>query len=82
MTEWKASLRATKVMLPDLAFLWYSAMNARGVRVVKSVAILGLAPHCAASERLSSKPFALERRELPCISPIVLLRRMPRSDFC
>eukprot|EP00959_Pyramimonas_sp_CCMP1952_P082394 1721598-Pyramimonas_sp.AAC.1 len=45
VTEWKASLRCRKVMLQDLDLFWQSLMKARLVWVMKSVAILGRAPH-------------------------------------
>eukprot|EP00959_Pyramimonas_sp_CCMP1952_P078750 1646298-Pyramimonas_sp.AAC.1 len=49
---------------------------------MKSVAILGRAPHWVASRSSGSRPFKRERRNLPCTLPMVLLSSMPRSDFC
>eukprot|EP00959_Pyramimonas_sp_CCMP1952_P449955 9421251-Pyramimonas_sp.AAC.2 len=56
ITDWKASLRSRKVMLRDLAVHWQPAMNAREARVIKSVAIIGRAPHCVASSKFGSEP--------------------------
>eukprot|EP00959_Pyramimonas_sp_CCMP1952_P134318 2810066-Pyramimonas_sp.AAC.1 len=78
MTEWKASLRSRRVMLRDLDLLWQSLMKARLVWVMKSVAILGRAPHWVASRGSGSRPFTRERRKLLCILPMVLLSRLPR----
>eukprot|EP00959_Pyramimonas_sp_CCMP1952_P253729 5300944-Pyramimonas_sp.AAC.1 len=49
---------------------------------MKPAAILGRAPRCVASNKLGNRPFTRERREPLCISPMALLRRTPRWDFC
>eukprot|EP00959_Pyramimonas_sp_CCMP1952_P309907 6485072-Pyramimonas_sp.AAC.1 len=49
---------------------------------MKSVAILGRAPHWVASRSSGRRPFTRERRKPLCLLPMVLLSRMPRSDFC
>ena len=48
---------------------------------MKSVAILGRAPHWVASSSSGSRPFTRERRKVLRILPMALLSRMPRCDF-